>query len=142
MKQRQKTNLSSDSKSIEKQTILSKTASAVRNKYNSIITTRRNSNISSSVENSPVKGGTTSIILKISSVPEDTKNMSESVFSHVDAKSASNILLKLKTRLQDKVIETTDLKSEENSQMLSSDNQNENAVDKVESKGDDDNVLI
>jgi hypothetical protein len=142
MKQRQKTNLSSDSKSIEKQTILSKTASAVRNKYNSIITTRRNSNISSSVENSPVKGGTTSIILKISSVPEDTKNMSESVFSHVDAKSASNILLKLKTRLQDKVIETIDLKSEENSQMLSSDNQNENAVDKVESKGDDDNVLI
>ena len=142
MKQRQKTNLSSDSKSIEKQTILSKTASAVRNKYNSIITTRRNSNISSSVENSPVKGGTTSIILKISSVPEDTKNMSESVSSYVDAKSASNILLKLKTRLQDKVIETTDLKSEENSQMLSSDNQNENAVDKVESKGDDDNVLI
>jgi hypothetical protein len=66
--------------------------------------------------------------------------MSESVSSHVDAKYASNILLKLKTRLQDKVIETTDLKSEENSQILSSDNQNENAVDKVESKGDDDNV--
>ena len=142
MKQRQKTNLSSDSKSIEKQTILSKTASAVRNKYNSIITTRRNSNISSSVENSPIKGGTTSIILKISSVPEDTKNTSESLSSHVDAKSASNILVKLKTRLQGKVVETNDLKSEENSQMLSSDNQNENAVDKVESKGDDDNVLI
>ncbi|XP_071143744.1 MYND-type zinc finger-containing chromatin reader ZMYND8-like isoform X2 [Mytilus edulis] len=125
VKQRPKTNLTSESKITEKHTILSKTASAVRNKYNSIITTRRASGISSSVENSPVKGDTNSVesspikgVTNSVSIENctDQESSTESLSAQVDPKAASDIVLKLKTRLQSKMADTDEVKKEDNSQ--------------------------
>ncbi|CAG2217408.1 Protein kinase C-binding protein 1 [Mytilus edulis] len=125
VKQRPKTNLTSESKITEKHTILSKTASAVRNKYNSIITTRRASGISSSVENSPVKGDTNSVesspikgVTNSVSIENctDQESSTESLSAQVDPKAASDIVLKLKTRLQSKMADSDEVKKEDNSQ--------------------------
>ncbi|CAC5414863.1 Protein kinase C-binding protein 1 [Mytilus coruscus] len=141
VKQRPKTNLTSESKITENHTILSKTASAVRNKYNSIITTRRASSISSSVENSPVKGDTNSIGsspikgVTNSVSPEnstDQETSTETLSAPVDPKAASDIVLKLKTRLQGKMIDTDEVKKEDNSQS----SVESHAVDEESRKGD------